>query len=233
MIPASFRSRRAGAHRLCSWPPRTIVRAEVPAVPTLAEKAFPNTEPIATGKFQPTWDSLNQYEFPDWFRDAKFGIWAHWGPQCQPEAGDWYARNMYQQYNKQGQTQPRITSTILLTTGIRLGLRLQRHPAALEGGELGPGETGGLLQAMRREILHGAGEPPRQLRHLGQQVPTLERHEDRPAQGPDRRLGQGRARRRAAVRRERPRRTRVELERVYPPAPTRTDPWPGCPTTAT
>ena len=29
---------------------------------------------------------------PEWFRDAKFGIWAHWGPQCQPEHGDWYAR---------------------------------------------------------------------------------------------------------------------------------------------
>ena len=46
-------------------------------------------------KFQPTWESLGQYRCPDWFRDAKFGIWAHWGPQCQPERGDWYARNMY------------------------------------------------------------------------------------------------------------------------------------------
>jgi len=35
------------------------------------------------GKFQPTWQSLSQYEVPEWFRDAKFGIWAHWGPQCQ------------------------------------------------------------------------------------------------------------------------------------------------------
>jgi alpha-L-fucosidase len=33
---------------------------------------------------------------PEWFRDAKFGIWAHWGPQCQPEQGDWYAQRMYQ-----------------------------------------------------------------------------------------------------------------------------------------
>lgn len=32
---------------------------------------------------------------PEWFRDAKFGIWAHWGPQCQPEWGDWYARLLY------------------------------------------------------------------------------------------------------------------------------------------
>ncbi len=46
-------------------------------------------------KFQPTWESLKQYRCPEWFRDAKFGIWAHWGPQCVPETGDWYARNMY------------------------------------------------------------------------------------------------------------------------------------------
>lgn len=32
---------------------------------------------------------------PEWYRNAKFGIWAHWGPQCQPGQGDWYARFMY------------------------------------------------------------------------------------------------------------------------------------------
>lgn len=53
------------------------------------------TEPVAPGKFEPTWKSLEQQQVPDWFRDAKFGIWAHWGPQCQPEEGDWYARGMY------------------------------------------------------------------------------------------------------------------------------------------
>lgn len=52
-------------------------------------------EPIAKGKFGPTWESLEQYKVPDWFRNAKFGIWAHWGPQCQPEQGDWFARFMY------------------------------------------------------------------------------------------------------------------------------------------
>jgi alpha-L-fucosidase len=52
-------------------------------------------EPVAQGRFKPAWESLAQYECPEWFRDAKFGIWAHWGPQCQPEAGDWYARHMY------------------------------------------------------------------------------------------------------------------------------------------
>jgi len=34
-----------------------------------------------TGPFLPTRESLNTYQAPDWFRDAKFGIWNHWGPQ--------------------------------------------------------------------------------------------------------------------------------------------------------
>lgn len=57
---------------------------------------------IANGKFQPTWESFEEnYECPDWFRDAKFGIWAHWSAQCVPEAGDWYARHMYIQGHPQ------------------------------------------------------------------------------------------------------------------------------------
>jgi alpha-L-fucosidase len=59
--------------------------------PTATEKL-----PIAAGPFRPDWQSLSsQYQVPEWFRDAKFGIWAHWGCQCEPEAGDWYAREMY------------------------------------------------------------------------------------------------------------------------------------------
>ena len=52
-------------------------------------------EPMEPGPFSPNWDSLQNYKVPEWYRDAKFGIWAHWGPQCQPEHGDWYARMMY------------------------------------------------------------------------------------------------------------------------------------------
>ena len=50
----------------------------------------------APARFTPDWQSLTAgYSVPDWFRDAKFGLWAHWTAQCVPEAGDWYARNMY------------------------------------------------------------------------------------------------------------------------------------------
>jgi len=50
---------------------------------------------IEAGPFAPTWESLRQFECPAWYRDAKFGIWSHWGPQAVPMYGDWYARNMY------------------------------------------------------------------------------------------------------------------------------------------
>jgi len=44
---------------------------------------------------EPTFASLGTYQCPDWFRDVKFGIWSHWGPQSVPMYGDWYARHMY------------------------------------------------------------------------------------------------------------------------------------------
>jgi len=50
---------------------------------------------IPRGRFEATTESLKTYQTPDWFRDAKFGIWAHWGPQAVAGQGDWYARFMY------------------------------------------------------------------------------------------------------------------------------------------
>ena len=64
----------------------------------LAADTGPEIQP---GPFQGTRESLKQYTAPDWFRDAKFGIWAHWGPQSAPEYGDWYARNMYIEGHRQ------------------------------------------------------------------------------------------------------------------------------------
>lgn len=66
-----------------------------------AAAALPRAH-AAPAPFTPTWASLTDgYRAPDWFRDAKFGIWAHWSAQCVPEMGDWYARNMYRQGNWQ------------------------------------------------------------------------------------------------------------------------------------
>jgi alpha-L-fucosidase len=69
------------------------------AVPTIIVST--TNEPVTPGKFQPTWNSLRQYQCPDWFRNAKFGIWACFGPQNVPEDGDWYARNMYVEGSRQ------------------------------------------------------------------------------------------------------------------------------------
>ena len=59
------------------------------AVPTVIVNT--TNEPVTPGKFSATWDSLRQYQCPDWFRDAKLGIWAVWGPESVPMQGDWYA----------------------------------------------------------------------------------------------------------------------------------------------
>lgn len=55
----------------------------------------PTDIPFEKGKFEANWNSLEQWDCPEWFKDAKFGIWAHWGPQCQAESGDWYGRYLY------------------------------------------------------------------------------------------------------------------------------------------
>lgn len=48
--------------------------------------------------FQPTWESLSRYQVPEWYKDAKFGIFIHWGVYSVPAFGsEWYPRQMYQQ----------------------------------------------------------------------------------------------------------------------------------------
>jgi alpha-L-fucosidase len=85
---------------------RTLIKGMAAALPSMwLSRALGNdflqaeylSEAIAKGPFKPTWESLQQYKTPEWYRDAKFGMWAHWGPQCQPESGDWYARGMYEE----------------------------------------------------------------------------------------------------------------------------------------
>src|SRR3954447_3333167 len=75
-----------------------LLAAGVPLarMPRWAQQGAP-ARTIAPGAFTASWASLKQYRAPDWFRHAKFGIWAHWTAQCVPEQGDWYARRMYLQ----------------------------------------------------------------------------------------------------------------------------------------
>ena len=56
----------------------------------------PMAVPIAAGPCEPNWKSLgDQFTCPSWWRQAKIGVWLHWGPQCVGEDGDWYAKWIY------------------------------------------------------------------------------------------------------------------------------------------
>ncbi|MGB9465803.1 MAG: alpha-L-fucosidase [Candidatus Acidiferrum sp.] len=50
------------------------------------------------GPFRADWESLQSYEVPEWYKDAKFGIFIHWGVYSVPAFGnEWYPRNMYRE----------------------------------------------------------------------------------------------------------------------------------------
>jgi alpha-L-fucosidase len=73
-----------------------LIAGSIPALNlSAAQREMPPGIEIERGPFEGTRASLSKYEAPEWFRDAKFGIWAHWGPQSAIEYGDWYARNIY------------------------------------------------------------------------------------------------------------------------------------------
>lgn len=88
---------------------RTAIKLLASALPAFgaghafgaAREVFGERRRAPEKHFVGTRESLAAYRVPDWFRDAKFGIWAHWGPQSAPEYGDWYARNIYIQGTSQ------------------------------------------------------------------------------------------------------------------------------------
>jgi len=50
------------------------------------------------GPYRPDWQSLQKYQVPDWYKDAKFGIFVHWGLYSVPAFGsEWYPRDMYRE----------------------------------------------------------------------------------------------------------------------------------------
>lgn len=87
----------------------TLICASIFIVATVNAQDGPQTTPeivaqaaatgatIPSGKFQPNWDSIRtNYQVPDWLRDAKFGIFMHWGLYAVPaHASEWYEKHMY------------------------------------------------------------------------------------------------------------------------------------------
>lgn len=57
---------------------------------------------VANGPYRADWKSLQKYQVPDWYKDAKFGIFVHWGLYSVPAFGsEWYPRDMYRQGSKE------------------------------------------------------------------------------------------------------------------------------------
>ncbi|MBX7256612.1 MAG: alpha-L-fucosidase [Candidatus Hydrogenedentes bacterium] len=75
---------------------RVALRVLLTAIAAFVCAAF--AQEIPSGPFQPNWDSLKQYKTPEWYADAKFGIFIHWGVYSVPAYGnEWYPRDMYKQ----------------------------------------------------------------------------------------------------------------------------------------
>ena len=80
--------------------PKVPPKKPIDSVPMGDNRSFPEMKldiPVTPGPFAPTWESIekNYPGEPAWLREAKFGIWVHFGPQAAGESGDWYARKLY------------------------------------------------------------------------------------------------------------------------------------------
>lgn len=80
-----------------------LLIASIALITACGPKKVPAPQVEMKPDFTSDIESFRHYRYPEWFRDAKFGIWAHWGPQAVPRQGDWYARKMYESdvYNRQ------------------------------------------------------------------------------------------------------------------------------------
>lgn len=105
---------------VCGSQAQTLKDGEMPQMPAFPEIPAPqpvgavkmvNSDsfadvqlaiPITDGPYKASWASIehNYPGTPQWLRDAKFGIWVHFGPQAAGESGDWYARNLYKEEHK-------------------------------------------------------------------------------------------------------------------------------------
>jgi len=79
----------------------------------------------STGRRRP-----GSYQIPQRFRDAKFGIWAHWDRQSAAEDADWYARNIYIQDSPQYRTTWR-DSGILRSSATKISARSGRPTSSM------------------------------------------------------------------------------------------------------
>ena len=80
----------------------SIIPLDVPSLPEQVDISGSGgaldvvREVVRRGPFRDSWDSLREYQVPRWYRDAKFGVFIHWGLYSVPAfRNEWYPRNMY------------------------------------------------------------------------------------------------------------------------------------------
>ena len=127
---------------------------------TLARAARDTGIPIQPGPFQAEDHSLDKYSCPDWFRDAKFGIWAHWGPHV----GDWHGRLVRPQYVHRRAAAS--TSTISKTYGHPSKFGYKDAIPLWKAERFDPEALVRLYKQGGREVLRQHGRPLRQLRSV-------------------------------------------------------------------
>lgn len=78
-------------------------RGQTPTIDARRSAVLKTVEEVAAaGPFKPGWDSLAGYKLAEWYADAKFGIFIHWGAYSVPAFGnEWYPRNMYRKGSKE------------------------------------------------------------------------------------------------------------------------------------
>ena len=154
----------ANAYTLPALPAMPIViTATTNSMPMGDPTAFAETNmdfAIETnGPFAPTWNSIAANVpgngTPAWLRQAKFGIWFHYGPQANLQSGDWSAQHMYQPgadaYNFHTNH-----FGYCATNGYKDVIK------RLVADKLQSRRAGAAFLQCRRAVCDGAGRPPRQ-----------------------------------------------------------------------
>lgn len=100
-------------------------------------------------ELSPTWASLSEYPAPPWFRDAKFGIFVHWGVMSVPEQSCWYAPRCTCRRARTGRRRLACPPGALRAS---VGVRFQGPGAAVEGGAVRPRRPRARVSGQRRTV---------------------------------------------------------------------------------
>jgi alpha-L-fucosidase len=95
-----------------------MIRFKKPVIGTMFFFVLLNSAVVAQQYDTVGWTTLKNYQTPEWYRDAKFGIYAHWGVYSVPAYGnEWYGLGMYDKLSQGVWYAPKLYSYHLATYG--------------------------------------------------------------------------------------------------------------------